>query len=154
MLTTKQGENPYIWKNSNGWFNCFKTSQFVQIIKNKMSDEKGLHYSCTCLYFKYFTSCWRSNWNLCKAFALYHSQTPVRSNSFLKVGWGTPPPPIFFFWNSWLTVMIFWRIISDPLNRFLLWRHTTLERHCVWMNPCNCFHNCPKTTTVTVTSIR
>ena len=43
MLTTKQGENPDIWKNSNAWFNCFKTSEFVQIIINKIPVEKELH---------------------------------------------------------------------------------------------------------------
>jgi hypothetical protein len=50
MLTTKQGENPYIWKSHNAWFNCFERSKFIQIIiKNKMSVEKVLHYGCTCL---------------------------------------------------------------------------------------------------------
>lgn len=153
MLTTKQGENPYIWKNSNAWFNCFKTSKFVQIIiKNKMSVEKVLHYSCTCLYFKSFTSCCRSRLNLCKAFALYHLHCTI-PNLLLEVTvfwkWQKiPPSPHFFFCNSWLTVMIFWGITLDPLNSFLVWRHTTLEGHSVWINPCNCFHCCPKTVTV------
>lgn len=155
MLTTKQGENPYICKNSNAWFNCFKTSKFVQIIiiKNKMSIEKVLHYSCTSLYFKSFTSCCRSHLNVCKAFALYHSQSPVRSNSFPKVA--KKSPPIFAFGTRGSQSWYFEEL--PQTHSTVSWYgdvHTTSEGHSVWMNPCNCFHNRPKTTTVTVISIR
>jgi hypothetical protein len=102
-----------------------------------MSVEKVLHYSCTCLYCKYFTSCCRSHLNLCKAFVLYHSQYPVRSNSFLKVA----NSPHFFLLGLMAHSHDILRNYLRPIQ------HTASEGHSVSVNPCNCFHNCPKTTT-------